>query len=278
MDLAIYASDPAAYETLVKRNLGMMDPGHLRHILHNPQSDNVSRYIVIIQPSPTTRDFFEKKFASRRVFELFWEIHVQHRVSDMKYLYDLLAARTITAPAAGWFFELRMHQLLGRRQTIRLSPIRGRPGTASLLYDDYAASEEDAMDLQLTESDEHQLAEGDRFRMSQYYRLNPTDFPATDSVLLIHPPGEPSPILLMFQMTRNKRGHDVDEEGLCKVDDFRLPRHTRRYYVVVTPEGTQPQIEVPPACFEGNSREGISPDELFSVFHYPVRINALFAR
>ena len=79
-----------------------------------------------------------------------------------------------------------------------LSPIRGRRGSARLLFDDYAVSEENTMDLQLTESDEHQLVEGDRLRVNHYYRLNSTDFPATDSVLPIHPPGEPSPILLMF--------------------------------------------------------------------------------
>jgi hypothetical protein len=89
------------------------------------------------------------------------------------------------------------------------------------------------MDFHLTVSDEHPLVEGDHLRMNHYYRLNSIDFPATDSVLLIHPPEEPSPILLMFQMTRNKREHNVGVEGLCKIDGLRLPRRTRRYYVVV---------------------------------------------
>jgi hypothetical protein len=277
-DLATYASDPTAYESLVQQKLWTMNPDHLLRIFRGPRSGDVSHHVVIIQPSPTTRGFFETKIASRRVFELIWEIHLQHRISDMEYLYSFFQNSQTMAPAAGWIFELRMHQLLRRQQTIRLFPIRGRPGTTRFLYDGYTASKENPTDLQLAESDEYPLVEGDRLRMNRYYRLDSIDFPATDSVLLIHPPGEPSPILLMFQMTRNKREHNVDEEGLGKIDDLRLPRHTRRYYVVVTPEGIQPQIKVPPACFEGRGRRGISPDELFPVFHCPVRRNALFAR
>ena len=197
----------------------------------------------------------------------------------MEYLYGLFRASPITAAAAGWIFELRIHQLLLRHQTIQLFRIHGRRAAPDFIYEGYPVPGKGVKPtvLHLPESDEHPLVEGDRLHMNHYYRLNSSDFPATDSMLLIHPPGEPSPILLMFQMTRNKREHDVDEEGLCKIDDFRLPRRTRRYYVVVSPEGTQPQIKVPPACFEGRGQRDMSPDELFPVFHHPVRMNALFA-
>jgi len=45
--------------------------------------------------------------------------------------------------------------------------------------------------------------EKDRSVTGHYYRLPAANFPTIDSLFLIHPTGEPSPILPMFQITRN---------------------------------------------------------------------------
>ena len=45
--------------------------------------------------------------------------------------------------------------------------------------------------------------ENDQFVTGHYYRLPAANFHTIDSLFLIHPTGEPSSTLLMFQITRN---------------------------------------------------------------------------
>ena len=77
-DLAIYASDPAAYDGLVVEEIMAIKPADLRYISQNPAP--ISHRVFTIEPSPIGRDRFEKRIASRRVFELLWEEHLWSRV------------------------------------------------------------------------------------------------------------------------------------------------------------------------------------------------------
>ena len=131
-------------------------------------------------------------------------------------------------------------------QTIQLFPIGGRQAKANLIYGDYTAPKErqNPMNLQLAESTESPLVKVGDLEKNRYYRPKSNSFPAVGSLLLVHPPNEPSPILLVFQITWNRKEHNVDEDGLRKTDDLQLPLDTRRYYVEVTPEGIHPKITV----------------------------------
>ena len=53
-----------------------------------------------------------------------------------------------------------------------------------------------------------------------------------------------------------------------------VPRNTRRYYVLVNPEGIDLKILVPMEYFE--DPEDVSPDEGFPVFHLYVYLKELF--
>ena len=149
-------------------------------------------------------------------------------------------------------------------------------------YDNYT----DSMDqkvlttLKSPASAEYLLAKKIKLKEGRHYRPEAKQIPPVDSLLLIHPFGESSPILLMFQITRSGK-HDVKVEGLRKVDELHSPTSPKKYYVVVTPETVHPQLTVPIERFEkdkGVSADdaGKSADEKFPVFHYLVRLGDLF--
>ena len=131
------------------------------------------------------------------------------------------------------------------------------------------------MELQLPESSEGTLVEGGDFRMDCYYRLASANFPEIDSLLLICPPDGSPPILLMFRISRTDEVYNVSEDTLRHIDNLRLPRGTRKYYVVVTPGGVEWEVRVPGAYFGRRGRTKLR-DKLLQVFAYRVPVNVLF--
>ena len=111
------------------------------------------------------------------------------------------------AAGAGWVFELRMHQLLRKQQTIRMFPITlGRPEPANFIHEDYPGR--NPIDLHLTRSDEYPLAEGNQFHANLCHRPTPTNFPGIDPCT---------------SFTRNAGEHDVNE------DDLNLSENIQKY-------------------------------------------------
>ena len=245
-----------------------------------------------------------------------WEKHLASRVDLMKEFYDMSLATPNTATLAGWVFEGRVHQVLRTEQTLRLFPILPRSGRANVIFDGYAASQagNKSTEFQLTHSKEYPLVKRAKLVKNHYCRLESSNSAAVDSVLLIHPPGEP-PVLFMFQMTRNKTKYGTNLKGLRKVGELDVPLGTRRYLVIVTPENIYPRIVISLEYFGGtvqiqsedikecedeemdeNEREEMDDDEdeamgkgeddgpgesqwaLFRVFHCPIDMGTLFNR
>ena len=182
-----FAEAPRKYEDMILREIDGIEHSQLPHIFRNPAFHPSSRHLSIVKPSPTDRHRFVVNFASRRIFELLWEKHIQHRVCDMGSLYDVFRSGPHTAIDAKWIFEFRIHQLLARRQEIWLFPICGHRREVNLVYNDYTASanEENSITLFLTGSEMHDLAGGNQLQENQYYRLKSDDLPAADSLLLL---------------------------------------------------------------------------------------------
>ena len=197
---------------------------------------------------------------------------MKHQVDDSLFFYSLFQHSPDFAAAAGWIFEFRMHQLLQEGGPIELFPIVGARANTNFAWKDYKATVngKNPMFLQLPPSEESPLVEQAELDVGHYYRPQANNFPAIDSLLLIHPPNE-SPILLMFQMTRDKDGHGINKCGLIKVDAFNLPPNTRKYYVVVTPYDIHPKIMASLSYLEDEDS-----GQAFSVFHYPVHEDAIF--
>jgi len=250
--LDLYGSDPDGYRSELDRCISAITPGNLPHIFQDPASSQNSHLIFTIHPKEGSRSAFEKQFASQPVFDLVWKKHLSHRLDLMEQFYYLFLANPITAISAGRVFEERMHQLLRSEQTLRLFPILPRGGKTNVIFDKYTTSEakNTPTEFQLTSSEEYHLVAGAELQENQYCRPESSNFAAVDSVLLIHPPGE-SPILFMFQMTRNKTKHDAKLSGLQKVEGLDLPLDTRKYLVIVTPEDIYPRITVPLEYFGG---------------------------
>jgi len=189
----------------------------------------------------------------------------------MQYYYDIFQqGGPVTASAAGWIFEFRMHQLLAQGYLLNLFPLRD-PGRGKKfdVYSDYGDSHKNRnkMPFSLAASSEYPLSEGIELQVDRYYRPEAKNFATIDSLRLIPPFEYPFPILLMFQITRNQGGHDVKEAGLDMINTLKLPPNTRRYYVAVTPYNMELPIHVPKGCF----KDGY-------VFHHPVPQSTLFPR
>lgn len=236
-----------------------IQPDTLRLTPRPPDPDNSSRPIARIEFPPALYLKYQKMVTSQ---------FLKTPDADLERFYQVFQGSSATASAAGGIFEFRMHQLFRQGYSLKLFPLG--PGQAMDncpdIYDDYAAShkEESPEVLQLTVSEEHRLTEGIQLQTNHYYRPARC-FPTIDSLLLIHPRGDPSPILLMFQITRNKGKHYVKELGLEKIRGLKFPSNARRYYVAVTPLGIEPKIVVPRGCF----------DEV-DVYHHPVGNDILF--
>ena len=99
----------------------------------------------------------------------------------------------------------------------------------------------------MTRSEDHPLAEGVEFEVCHYYRLQATNSDLVSSLLLLHPPDEPSPILLMFWIAWNETGHVVSVYDLRRIDGLDLSPDTRKCYVAVTPHNVRPETRVPEA-------------------------------
>ena len=109
-------------------------------------------------------------------------------------------------------------------------------------------------DIRLPRSWECVLDEGDSLRVDQYYHLGAANFSAIDSLFFIYPPGEPSPILLAFQI-RHNTVCDVDKEDLRRVDGLTSPHaNARKFFVAVAPDSIQPGIETRKTFFEGGRK------------------------
>ena len=309
--MALNGADPEPYKDELRRCIDEIKPDNLPHIFRDPGSFQNSHYIITVYPSEGRRGAFEKKFASRCVFDMVWEKHLASRVDLMKEFYDMFLATPITATLAGWVFEGRVHQVLRTEQTLRLFPILPRSGRANVIFDDYAASQagNKSTEFQLTHSKEYPLVKRAKLVENHYYRLESSNSAAVDSVLLLHPPGELH-VLFMFQMTLNKTKHGTNLDSLRKIGELDVPLGTRRYLVIVTPENTHPRIAVPLEYFGGtvpiqneernsdesnsdesdsNESEEMDDDEemgkgkndgtqwaLFRVFHCPVDMGKLF--
>ena len=264
-----YTSNPVAYEDLVIDQIKTIEPDDLRYVSYNPKSTHCR--IFTVWPSPTNRDMFEKRIVSRFTFELLWDHLLKYRISDIQHFYYRFQKSPTMAACAGWIFEHRVHQLLRRQPEIQLVPVvQDKLGSDDCIYKDYQW--ENPMDLWLPGSAERPFNEVGRFRENRYCHF---DSPGADSILLVYPPDGLPQILLIFVVTYSTETHDVSEDILRKIDSYRLPPDARRYYVVVTPRGNWPKIQVPKAYFGGEGRMKL-PDEELRVFNYPVGDHVLF--
>ena len=287
--MAQYAENPTVYETDLSDEIELVDSDIIVNMFRDPGSHDASNYIINMEPSPTSRRKSVKVFASKRVYDMLWRRHLYARVDVMDYFHGLFRVNQSTAAAAGWVFESRVHQLLQQQRNIQLFPVRGSFATKNFNYNCYIASQErsDAMNLCLSDSAEVPLTEGCHVEKECYYRPRSTNFPTIDSLVLVHPQGEPSPLLLTFQITGTRDQHGVNPNGLLKIRN--LAPGARKLYVVVTPESIHPTIVVPESLLSGGRQrklstiKGVVVDKVekvvhegFPVFHYPVRMEELF--
>ena len=280
-ELAMYSHSPHKVHERVIRKLQEMDPPKIRVALGTADMDTSSHFITRIEPSQTSRAIAEKTIASQYVFALLWDKYLKDQNSEMEALYRRSLNNSNMAAVAGWVFESRMHQLFRSGRTIQLFPIRRSSlGPVNVIYRDYNASRQrlDPTPLTLHASPDCLFREGEQLTSGKYYRAPKVNFPAVDSLFFIEPPDEPSPILLMFQITQNHSEHDANSLGLDAVGRL-VPPNTRKWYVVVTPVDIEPGIKVARKYF---SDQGVDvknvegADALLRVFHCLIPTQNMF--
>ena len=250
-----------------------MKLGALEQALRSPHPYS-SDLIVVLDPSPEDRLRNQNRIASRWIFELLSDLHTKNRVSEMRRFCDIFLQNAVAATTSGWAFELQMHQLFREVNRIQLFPIRCHITEGNFIYNDYTASQEgrNQQFLQLTGSEGRLLAEGVKSEVGHYYRIQATDSDSINSLFLVYPPDEPSPVLLMFWIAWNETRQDISEGDLRRIDGLNLPPNTRRWYVVVvvTPHDVWPEIRVPEVYVRGRGKRGRKAEDIFPVFHCPV--------
>ncbi|KAF9779874.1 hypothetical protein BJ322DRAFT_347597 [Thelephora terrestris] len=223
--LVQYATRPQEYATRLNEEVNRIPTNGLRALTLVSKSHAPSHCIVTIHPLPGDPLDYRVGFASRHVFEMVWERYIHNKIEDIKHFYDLFSPTSITAAAAGWIFELRMHQLLPTKQTIKLSAISGHSAQRNFRFDLYNQSNDPTV-LDLPASDTQELNdEIAKLEENCYYRPKSTNYPAIDSLLLIQ--SQQSHILLMFQFTRAQKSHDANLRVLQSLDRLQLPPGTK---------------------------------------------------
>jgi len=276
-DLAINGHDPMSLHIRIDSQVKEMNLRAIKDALSSSDIDNSSHFVTRIEPSYGVRAIPRKTLSCRFAFQLLWDKYMKDQASEMEYFYHLFSNNSITASAGGWVLEFRMHQLIRDGRTIHVFPIGGHHANINTIYDHYPPSfDVGAKALVLPVSEEHSLLPNMTLTIGNYYRpLNP-NFPTIDSLFLVEPPGEPSPILLMFQVTQNRVSHDVKPRGLAAVEGLGLPPNTRKWLVVVTPFNIEPKIVVPPKANVPNT-DRMDVDEVLRVFNYPVKTQMMFS-
>jgi len=275
-DLANSGHDPDTLHDLIDFQVQQMDLAAIKIALASPDIDNSSHYMTRIEPSYRSRAVPRKTLSCRFALQLLWDKYIKDQASEREYFYQLFSNNSITGTSAGWVLEFRMHQLLRDGRTINLFPIGGHRATINTIYDHYPHSYDvGAKALVLPESEEHSLQPMMTLTIGRYYRPLIPNFPTIDSLFLVKPPREPSPILLMFQVTQNKDSHGVKRRGLAAVEGLGLPPNTRKWLVVVTPFNIEPKIVVPPKTAAPNT-DRMDVDEVLEVFNCPVETQMLF--
>ena len=252
-NLSFYADKPQNYITTLEDKIAELRPDTLLQLFRDPKTSSSFHYIITIRPSPNNRQGYEKTVPSRFAFQILWDKHIRHRIDLMAQFRDLFLANPIMATPLGWIFELRMHQLLLRKQTIRLSPMFSSRWRVNFVY---SKPGDKSTDLLLTQSTERHLSDGAKLRGGYYCIPQTTNCVVFDSLRLVDSP-DGTPILLIFQVTPKKTSHDAKLRGLRKIDRLDLPENTRKYFVVVTPATVQPKLTIPVEYFEGGQdRQG----------------------
>lgn len=267
-----FADRPSEYEGFLRDKVAEVNADRLPRIFREPESHPLSHSIITIRPRPDSHAMRWKEFASRRVFKMLWEQHAKNRLDLTSAFYDVFRSHAIGPASAGWIFEFRIHQVLTERQTLQLLRMQGHVAGVDYVYE----TTPDRIALELAASSEATFVEGADLQPNKYYRLDSDTLPGIDSLLLVTPSDASLPILLMFQITHNRSDHDMNLADLEKVDRLGAPPSTRRYRVVVTPEGIHPKITVPAKYFEDAGLRELTSDEAFPVFHYPLRTDELF--
>ena len=286
--LAKYTRAEEEYKRKVLQEVARVQPDSLQHALLSPDFE-ISHLLTIIEPSPKSRSGYEKRVASRWIFERLFDRCIGTAVFEMKDFYDLFHQNSTTASAAGWLFELRMHQVLRRRgYPLKLFPVHGHTGQANYIYSDYSASSErrHQTTLQLTGLEEYPLCNGIELEVGRYYRPESPNPPSFDSLFLVKPQNQPFHILLIIQIAEDKTKLDVNEDDLQIIDGLGLPVQTRTCYVIVTPRGMEPHITVPRSRSldqgqegdqgENGQEKGETADAVFPVYHHPVDLREIF--
>ena len=249
----------------------------LEYALRSPFSDPSFDLIVVLDPSPENRLLHQNRIASLWILKFLSNLLSKNQPSEMRRFYNLFQRNRVAATTSGWAFELQAHQLLREVNRIQLFPVGCHITEGIFIYNDYTASRygRNQRFLQLPGSKGHLLRGGVKLEVGHYYRRQATS-DAVSSLFLVCPPDEPSPILLVFWITWNEARHEISEDDLRRIDELDLPPYTRRCYVVVTPSNVQPEIRVPEAYFMGRGKRGREAEDIFPVFHYPVRMDTLF--
>jgi hypothetical protein len=73
MALACYAHEPHIYEEIVIRRILSLNSPSLLDALQSPYLHDACHFVMLIEPSPTSHSESTKKFASRRIAEMFWD-------------------------------------------------------------------------------------------------------------------------------------------------------------------------------------------------------------
>ena len=269
--MANYATQPAKYATLLDGKIKDIASDQLHQLLSTRNAHNTSCWIITIHPKPNDPSNFEVGFASRRVFEILWERRIHDRIEDIRHFYNLFTSNPVTSVAGGWTFELRLHQLLPKKQEIKLFTMTRHAALVNFLFNNHDKPSGPTI-FKLPASQERELSsEVVKLKENSYYRPKSKNHPTIDSLLLFRN-GRCGPcILLMFQFTL-AQSHDVNLRGLEGLDKLQIPPGTKRYYVVVTPEFSSPTIVVPKQyVIEKEKRQ-----ESFEVLHLPVTPKYLF--
>ena len=280
------AKDQKAYEAHLLEEINEIPPADIRHLFNNPGSYQISHLLATLYPSPENRSMRIVVPASLHIFDLLLEKHLQARIGDMEYIYDLLRGSKIGAAAAGLVFERRMHAILPKKTSLLLYPIccaNPARGRTNLIFDDYKNTVErtDGKEYRLPDLQLRFLETGTtKLQEDTYHTPKSLNFPTVDSLLFFNPldPPDKSPVLFMCQMTQAQT-HDVKVKGLQHINNLDLPKNVRKFYVAVTPDDTFTRLTVPLEYFAPATKKREAkrlPNEVFPVLHYPVPRKDMF--
>ena len=277
-NLFVYANRPDSYHKVVISEIEKLSAEKLRKLLSSADdSPDNSHYLMSTSPMPHDRTEPKRKVISQDVLGECCKRVLKDDAEELKKLYDMLRGEKSMAASAGMVFEHGVHQYIREGGVLNLFPLLANPSPrgGNYVFEDYHPTHSSPFKLPRMEEYFVGKETDHTHELHTYFRPLSTNFASFDSWVITRQTVDGRRFLLTFQITINKKHHNLKKEGLDRLQEL-APDDALVCPVILTPMGVEPRITVPTSYLTAAFLGGKALNDAFPVSYLQVDPDELF--